>query len=123
MDQNPVRWFEIYVNDMSRAKKFYEGVFQTTLQRLNAPDLEMWAFPMRRDHMGSAGSLVRMEGVKAGGNSVIVYFACDDCGVEESVAAKLGGKVHKKKMSIGEYGFISLVYDTEGNMIGLHSMK
>jgi uncharacterized protein len=25
-------------------------------------------------------------------------------------------------MSIGEYGFIALVVDTEGNMIGLHSL-
>ena len=24
---NPVAWFEIYVNDMPRAKKFYEEVF------------------------------------------------------------------------------------------------
>jgi uncharacterized protein len=26
-------------------------------------------------------------------------------------------------MSIGKYGFIALVSDTEGNMIGLHSMQ
>jgi predicted enzyme related to lactoylglutathione lyase len=26
-------------------------------------------------------------------------------------------------MSIGEHGFIALVFDTEGNMIGLHSMQ
>jgi len=26
-------------------------------------------------------------------------------------------------MSIGQYGFIVLVTDTEGNMIGLHSME
>ena len=31
--------------------------------------------------------------------------------------------MEKSKQSIGEYGFISLVHDTEGNMIGLHSQK
>ena len=36
---------------------------------------------------------------------------------------KLGGRMEKAKQSIGEYGFISLVYDTEGNMMGLHSRK
>lgn len=34
-----------------------------------------------------------------------------------------GGKIDKNKFSIGEHGCISLVYDTEGNMIGLHSMQ
>ena len=33
-----------------------------------------------------------------------------------------GGQVVRAKFSIGEYGFIALVRDTEGNMIGLHSM-
>lgn len=27
------------------------------------------------------------------------------------------------KFSIGQYGYIALATDTEGNMIGLHSMK
>jgi uncharacterized protein len=33
-----------------------------------------------------------------------------------------GGKIQKAKTSIGEYGFMSLVIGTEGNMFGLHSM-
>jgi hypothetical protein len=34
-----------------------------------------------------------------------------------------GGRLEREKMSIGPYGFIALAYDTEGNMIGLHSMQ
>ena len=64
-----------------------------------------------------------MQGVPSGGNSTIVYFTCEDCSVEESRVAAAGGSVQRSKMSIGEYGFVSLVTDTEGNMIGLHSMK
>ena len=45
MATNPVIWFEIYVQDMERAKKFYEAVLQTKLEKLNNPELEMWAFP------------------------------------------------------------------------------
>lgn len=123
MTQNPVRWFEIYVQDMNRAKKFYEAVFNVELQRLNSPGLEMWSFPMQMDQMGTAGALVRREGVPSGGNSTIVYFTCADCAVEEALTEKHGGGIQKRKMSIGEYGYISLVYDTEGNMIGLHSMQ
>ena len=53
MAPNPVRWFEIYVQDMPRAKAFYEGVFARKLERLEGPDLEMWAFPM---DMGKYGA-------------------------------------------------------------------
>ena len=123
MKQNPVGWFEIYVNDMPRAKAFYEAVFGTKLALLTADGLEMWAWPMEGEGIGAGGSLVKMEGCEAGGNSTIVYFSCDDCAKEEALAAASGGKVFKPKFSIGEYGFISLVADTEGNVIGLHSMK
>ena len=125
MTQNPVRWFEIYVQDMNRAKKFYESVFKTKLQQLNAPfpEMELWSFPMEQNQYGTTGALVKMNGVPSGGNSTIVYFACDDCAVEEGRVPQHGGSVQKSKMSIGEYGFISLVHDTEGNMIGLHSMR
>jgi predicted enzyme related to lactoylglutathione lyase len=121
---NPVGWFEIYVQDMDRAKRFYESVFQTTLTRLGAPGMEMdmWSFPGDMNSYGTPGALVRMAGVPSGGNTCMVYFSCKDCAVEEARAAATGGRVHKSKMSIGEYGHIALVLDTEGNMIGLHSM-
>jgi predicted enzyme related to lactoylglutathione lyase len=123
MANNPVIWFEIYVQNMERAKKFYESVFQVTLDRINSPAVEMWSFPMEMNQVGAGGALVRMEGVPSGGNSTLVYFSCADCAVEEKRVANNGGRIEKPKMSIGEYGFISLVYDTEGNMIGLHSQQ
>ena len=123
MDHNTVGWFEIYVQYMDRAKAFYEAVFATKLERLEAVGLEMWAFPMQQDGTGAAGSLVKMEGCPSGGNSTLVYFTCQDCAVEARRAASKGGQVHREKFSIGEYGFIALVTDTEGNMIGLHSRQ
>lgn len=123
MANNSVGWFEIYVQDMTRAKTFYEAVFATHLERLESPGIEMWAFPMRRDAPGAPGALVKYEGYPSGGNSTLVYFTCADCAVEAKRAADSDGKVFKEKFSIGQYGFISLVIDTEGNMIGLHSMQ
>ena len=125
MNDNPVGWFEIYVQDLERAKKFYETVFETRLQKVNPPfpGIELWSFPMEQNSYGATGAIVKMEGVNSGGNSTIVYFHCLDCAVEESRVADAGGRVDRTKMSIGEYGFISLVFDPEGNMIGLHSMQ
>lgn len=121
---NPVGWFEIYVDNMNRAKEFYEGVFNTTLSKIDTPDhVEMWGFNGVDNVYGVKGALVKMSGVSAGGQNVIIYFTCPDCKNEESRVVACGGKVEKEKFQIGEYGFISLVRDTEGNMIGLHSCK
>jgi len=69
MKNNPVNWFEIYVQDMARAKRFYESVFQVTLEKINSPDTEMWGFPSNMERYGSCGSLVKMEGVCSGGTA------------------------------------------------------
>jgi predicted enzyme related to lactoylglutathione lyase len=127
MNHNPVGWFEIYVKDMPRAKLFYEAVLGVKLQKLETTAdgiSEMWTFPMHRDAPGAAGALVRMEGGPAGGGaSTIVYFVTDDCAVELARVAPNGGSVKKPKFGIGPNGFIALVHDTEGNLIGLHSTK
>lgn len=120
---NPVGWFEIYVQDMNRARTFYESVFQTKLAKMDMPGMDMWTFPFQPGAPGASGALIHMKGLESGGNSVMVYFSCKDCGVEAARAAKAGGRIHKAKTSIGEHGFFSLVFDSEGNMIGLHSMK
>lgn len=126
MDSNPVGWFEIYVADMPRARRFYESVLGVTLETLPSPDpaIEMMSFPMTQGGMGAAGALARMkDGPSGGGTSTIVYFSCDDCAVEASRVAAAGGEVMKEKSSIGEHGFIALVVDTEKNVIGLHSLQ
>ena len=123
MSINPIIWCEIYVQDMARAKAFYETVFQFKLERLNNPAIEMWSFTMAMDKVGAGGALVKMDGMPSGGNSTLVYFSCADCAVEAARAAAHGGRVMRDKMALGEYGFMALVVDTEGNMIGLHSLK
>jgi len=70
MKGNPVGWFEIYVQDMGRARKFYEAVLARKLEKLEAGGLEMWSFSGDMEAPGSSGSLVKMEGFPSGGNSV-----------------------------------------------------
>lgn len=123
MANNPVGWFEIYVQDMPRAKAFYQAVLAIELQELGGMDMQMWAFPMQDNASGASGALVKMDGCPSGGNSTVVYFICTDCATEAARAAAHGGQVVREKFSIDPYGFVALVLDTEGNMIGLHSMQ
>lgn len=120
---NPAVWFSIYVDDMARAKAFYESVFGVVLTRLDSPDSEMWSFPGDMHAYGASGALTKASGVRAGGNSTVVYFACADCAVEAEKAARAGGRIQQPKLSIGQYGYVAVVLDSEGNTIGLHSMK
>ncbi|MGB7324598.1 MAG: VOC family protein [Rubripirellula sp.] len=123
MNSNPVCWFEIYVQDLDRAKSFYEKVLKTELTELQMPGMEMLTFPMDMGASGAAGALVKMDGFPSGGSGTLVYFSCDDCSTEASRVDAAGGKIEKSKFSIGEHGFIALGVDTEGNMFGLHSQK
>jgi predicted enzyme related to lactoylglutathione lyase len=129
MPNNSVVWFEIYVQNMQRAKKFYENVLNIKLEKMASPtadmNMEMWAFPSDKEtaktSYGAGGMLVKMDGFPSGGGTV-VYFGCKDCAVEASSVAQNGGTIVKEKMSIGQYGYIVLARDTEGNVIGFHSM-
>lgn len=128
--KNPVNWFEIYVSDMKRARKFYEQVLKIELEKLEMPGemddvntFQMLTFPWVQDEPNSSGALVKAEGVEPGGNSVIIYFTCEDCSTEEGRVEKAGGKVLKNKFSIGPFGFVAICMDTEGNTFGLHSMN
>ena len=126
MHSKPVGWFEIYVKDMARAKAFYEAVFGFSFEPLESPDpaMELCAFPGPMDDShGASGALVRMQDGPTGVGGTIVYFMCDDCAVEAARVADSGGQLTQPKFAIGQYGYAALVMDTEGNMIGLHSMQ
>lgn len=121
---NTVSWFEIHVKDMDRAIRFYETVLELKMAKLEAPmpGLEMWAFPAQQDAYGIGGALVRMEQLPYSGNGTVVYFESADCAVPLGRVVAAGGSIIRPKVSIGPYGYMALVQDTEDNMIGLHSM-
>jgi len=129
MNTNSICWFEIYVDDLERAKQFYSAVLGTKFHDLPSPDgsdeFKMACFSSP-ENQGVSGALVQMKETRTnnpGNTSTIVYFPCEDCSVEESRVANAGGTVHCPKMSIGEHGFISICLDTENNTFGLYSMQ
>jgi hypothetical protein len=123
MNRNAVGWFEIYVKDMDRARKFYEAVFAVKLEELQAPfpGVEMYCFPMFEDGGGASGALVKKEGLSSDGMGVLIYFSSQDCAIEASRVVENGGILHQEKMAIGIYGNIAIALDSEGNMFGIHS--
>jgi uncharacterized protein len=120
---NPVGWFDIHVSNIDRAKKFYETVFHVTLTDLPLEWGKQSLFPFNHESSNISGALVEKADMTPGGNNTVVYFETEDCTAEEKRIAAAGGKIVRPKMSIGEFGFVSIFIDTEGNTIGLHSRK
>jgi len=121
---NLVTWFEIYVEDLARAKGFYESVFNCSLMPEKTDGgFEAYRFPSEMPGNGAMGSLMKHPMRKPSQEGTMVYFHCDDCAIQSELAKSNGGQVFRPKWSIGQDGFIAIIGDTEGNAIGLHSFK
>jgi predicted enzyme related to lactoylglutathione lyase len=69
-----------------------------------------------------SGCLVVMKENAPSATGVLIYLSCDGRHneAEEAVTAN-GGKVLQPKHQIGPYGFRSVILDSEGNRVALHS--
>lgn len=120
--KDAVNWFELYVTDFDRAKRFYETVLQASLQEFHTEQCRMGMFPYDNRN-GVGGSITKMDGVPSGQGGTLVYLNVD--GDLDGVLKRIptaGGSVVKPRTSIGEHGFVAVFKDTEGNSVGLHSM-
>ncbi|GAB5510225.1 MAG: VOC family protein [Hyphomicrobiales bacterium] len=122
---NAVGWFDIYVDDLNRAVAFYETVLGAKLEQMGDPtgETQMMSFPADMSTYGAAGALTKSPHAGPGVGGTVVYFMAEDCAVQEARVAEAGGIVVRPKFSIGEFGWVSLCQDTEGNMFGLNSLK
>jgi uncharacterized protein len=110
---------------MDRAQAFYEQVLATMLLPMDDPTnptAQMRAFGDDFTSHGAGGALVKLDYARPGPGGSMVYFSCEDCAVEEARVSAAGGSIVRPKFSIGGHGFVSIINDTEGNMVGLHSM-
>ena len=118
---NPVHWFEISVNDMDRAKKFYENVLDLQLGLNRVESTLMAWFPTTEGGAGCSGALLNSEGRAPSHDGTMIYFSVPDI---EAVLARVeaaGGRTLTPRTDIGEYGFYAYFEDSEGNRVGLHS--
>ena len=128
MAKNPVGGFEIYVDDIDRAEKFYKAVFDYDFSRQPEKDgMIMSWFPMATDKDApmASGSLTQMSGYRPNKNSggTIVYFTVEDIDAALEKVKKEGTEITIPKTDIGEHGVFAWVKDSEGNTIAIHSFN
>ncbi len=126
MEYNMVSWFELPVEDMDRAKKFYEAVFDVQIHVQDFNELLMGWFPFADGKPGAMGSLVKHPDFYYPSNTQgpLLYFSCEDVAVQIGRIEKAGGKILQTKKLISEdVGYMGLFLDSEGNRIALHSRQ
>lgn len=117
-----IDWFEISVADLARAQRFYELTLGSTLTRSDYARVPAAVFPGEKDHV--RGALIQDPKRKPGTGGAMVYLNATgklDACLERVPSA--GGDVVLPKTDIGEPGFIAIVRDTEGNLVGLHAER
>lgn len=120
---NALNWFELFVSDFERAKKFYDTILDETLEEAKMDEARMGLFPYDAK-AGVGGAITLMEGHQPGPGGTVVYLNVE--GKLDEVLARVpdaGGKVIRPRFAIGEHGFIAIIADSEGNVLGLHSMS
>ncbi len=122
MPKNTVVWFEIPVADINRAQKFYGQVFDVKFTLMENGPAQFAMFPFQPGD--ASGSLAKTPDRKPSQEGPVVYLnGGDDLSGPLAKVSSAGGKILQDKTSIGEHGFIGFFQDTEGNRIGIHSMK
>jgi len=119
--QSMINWFEIPVHDINRAEKFFNTIYGFSMIAMDMEGIEMRMF--RAEEI--SGAIIRQEGMEPGCGGPMIYLNGGEdlndviCKIEEA-----GGKIITPKTEISDnHGFFAIFLDTEGNKLGIHSMK
>jgi uncharacterized protein len=122
--KNVVVWFEIPAANFPRAVTFYEKLFGVSLKQEKMGSNEMAVFPYDQASAIS-GCVISGSSYTPGKDGAVVYLNAD-AGVDVVLAAApgAGGQVLLGKTALpAGMGFFAHILDTEGNRVGLHSLK
>ncbi len=119
-----LNWFEIPVLDFERAKAFYEAVLGRPIQTMVMGPVTMGF--LSPDPMAVGGAIVHGGDTNAPTQQgTTVYLnGGDDLAPMLARVTPCGGSIVVPKTEIGnDFGCFAHFIDSEGNKVGLHSMR
>ncbi len=93
MTPNPIVYVEIPVTDLERASRFYEEVFQFSLESTMVDGYSMALFPAVPGSSGASGALVKGDVYIPSKSGPIVYFGTENIDRTLERVRKAGGKI------------------------------
>lgn len=124
-DVNAINWFEIPVDNMERAKHFYQVIFSIHMDENTMSNVRMAFFPATPGNGKVSGALAMSEYHVPGMQGPVVYFNGDPdlSAVLDKVTAEGGTILMSKTLISDEIGYMAFFTDTEGNRVALHSRQ
>ncbi|HLP95128.1 MAG TPA: VOC family protein [Saprospiraceae bacterium] len=122
--KDALTWFEIPVLDFARAKNFYQAIFGYEMPEMEMGPVKMGILLHDRD-TGVGGAICYGEGYEpAGSKGPKAYLngGKDLNTVLDRIPAAGGTVVLPKTEIAPDMGYFAFFTDTEGNVLGLHSM-
>ncbi len=116
-----LNWFEIPVDDMARARSFYEAIFAFEMHPMDMGELDMCVFPAEMP----TGALIKGSMCAPSENGTMVYLnGGEDLSIVLGRVEAAGGSIVVPKTQVTEeIGYMAVFRDTEGNRVALHSPK
>lgn len=116
---NPFVHVELETNDVARAKRFYGELFDWRMEDVPMP----WGvYTMIGVGEGTGGGLMQNP-MPSAPSMWLAYVQVDDIGAATTKAASLGATVMKDVTEVAGRGWLSIIVDPTGAMLGLWQTK
>lgn len=117
--QNVGTYFEIPVEDLDRAMKFYSKVFACDFVTDSIHGNQMAFFPFDEQGQGISGALAKGETYKPSISGSLIYFSTRDLEKTMQKVTEAGGEFLFPKTEVPGYGWVAEFKDSEGNRVAL----
>jgi uncharacterized protein len=120
-----VSWFEMPADDVARATKFYNKVFDWATPPMSED--ATFALTIKADKNGNPTEVGGINGgfhkrVDASDTGPVVNIMVDDIDAKLKAIETAGGRVIQPRTEVSQYGFSKASFsDTEGNVMGVYS--
>lgn len=119
---NPFVHLELNTTDLDKAKGFYGKLFEWTLEDTKMGEKGDLDYTMIKVGKGTGGGIMKQL-IPGADSAWLPYVEVHDIKASTKKAASLGAKVMKDVTEIKDMGFLSIIVDPTGAMLGLWQTK
>jgi predicted enzyme related to lactoylglutathione lyase len=113
---------ELNTTDLNKAKSFYGKLFDWTLEDTKMGENGDLDYTMIKVGKGAGGGMMKQL-IPGAGSAWLPYIEVQDIKVSTKKAQSLGAKVMKDVTEIKDMGWLSIIVDPTGGMLGLWQTK